>query len=307
VNENVSLARKTTIGTGGNARYFAEAATLDDVASALRLASKKELELVVIGLGSNMLVADEGFPGVVVRLVGELASVTVEGTTLRAGGGASLAVCLHRAREAALGGLEFACAIPGTVGGGIWMNAGAYGGDVAGVLDRALVVDQNGAAWRSGEELGLAYRHSGLKHGEVVVGAEFALARAKVAEIRAKVAAMQAARKAAQPTNRRTFGSVFKNPREDLGAGAAIEQAGLRGKLLGGAQISSKHANFIENAGNATSADALGLIRMARDHVHAKFGIELETEVQFLGPSVGERAWPPEDMIRSATLRRHGV
>ncbi|MGI9657558.1 MAG: UDP-N-acetylmuramate dehydrogenase, partial [Gaiellaceae bacterium] len=303
MNEHVSLARKTTMGTGGDARYFAEVATLEDVARALRLAEEKEVELAVIGLGSNMLVSDEGFPGMVVRLVGELATVTVEGSTLRAGGGASLAVCLHRAREAALGGLEFACAIPGTVGGGVWMNAGAYGGNVAGVLARALVVDRDGASWRSVEELGFTYRHSELRHGEVVVQAEFTLANATVEGIRTIVSQMQAARKAAQPTNRRTFGSVFKNPRDDLGAGAAIEQAGLKGQVLGGAQISPKHANFIENAGAATTADALGLIRMARDRVQAKFSVELETEVEFLGPASGEQAWPPEDMVRSRAQR----
>ena len=295
--QNVSLGRKTTIGTGGEAEYFCEAETLEDVEAALRLADQESLQFAVIGLGSNLLVADEGFPGVVVRLVGELASVAVKGSILRAGGGASLAVCLHRAREAALGGLEFACAIPGTVGGGLWMNAGAYGGDIASVLERALVVDRHGATWRTGQELGLAYRHSGLRHGEIVVQAELSLESAPVEKIRAIIAEMQAARKSAQPTNRRTFGSVFKNPREDLGAGRAIEEAGLRGHLLGGAQFSPKHANFIENAGAATTQDALALIRLARGRVHERFGVVLETEVQFLGPQHGGEPWPPEGLL----------
>lgn len=287
--ENVSMARKTTLGTGGPARYFCEAASPDEVVAALRFAADRGLPFATVGLGSNLLVADEGFPGVVVRLVGELASVSVEGTVLRAGGGASLAVCLHRAREASLGGLEFACAIPGTVGGGVWMNAGAYGGDIAGVLSRALVVDTRGTAWRDVEELGLAYRRSSLQHGQVVVQAELALSRGKIEDIRATVADMQAARKAAQPTNRRTFGSVFKNPSDELGAGRAIDEAGLRGHVCGGAQISPKHANFIENAGEARTSDALALIALARERVLERFDLELQTEVEFLGPS---SAWP---------------
>ena len=300
MNQNVPLSGKTTIGTGGPARYFVEAASLEDVADALGLASDERLPLAVIGLGSNLLVADEGFPGVVVRLVGGLAAVRVEGSILHAGGGASLAVCLHRARKAELAGLEFACAIPGTVGGGVWMNAGAYGGDVAGVLKRALVVDREGASWCDVAELGLAYRRSRLRHGEIVVEAELALAKAPIEDIRRTVTEMQAARKAAQPTNRRTFGSVFKNPRDDLGAGQAIEQAGLRGHMIGGAQISPKHANFIENAGAATTSEALALIRLARARVAQSFGVELQTEVQFLGPPADGRGWPPEALVAAS-------
>ena len=295
--DNVPLSRKTTLGTGGPARYYVEAVNADEVAGALAFASTRELPFAVIGLGSNLLVADEGFPGVAVRLVGELAGVASEGTVLRAGGGASLAVCLHRARAASLGGIEFACAIPGTVGGGIRMNAGAYGGDISGVLIDALVLDRGGTRWRSAEELGLAYRRSNLQHGEVVMEARFALESAASDEIRATIAEMQSKRKAAQPTNRRTFGSVFKNPGEDLGAGEAIEQVGLRGHQHGGARISPRHANFIENVGEATSADALALIKLARARVRDHYGVMLETEVQFLGPASGAQAWPPAALI----------
>lgn len=299
MNENLSLSRMTTIGTGGPARYFAETSTLEEVRAALQLAESQSIPFAVIGLGSNLLVADEGFPGVAIRLVGELADVAIEGTVLRAGGGASFAVCLHRARAAGLAGLEFACAIPGTVGGGVWMNAGAYGGDVAGILERALVVSVDTAEWRSPSELGLSYRRSNLRYGEIVVRAEFGLARGRTEDIRAAIAAMQRRRKATQPTNRRTFGSIFKNPLPDLGAGQAIEQAGLKGHMCGGAQISPKHANFIENAGNATTGDALALIRLARRRVREKFGVTLETEVEFLGPADARgTAWPPEDLVR---------
>ncbi len=297
--ENVDLARMTTLGTGGPARYFREAASLDDVREAFELAEREEMPFAVVGLGSNMLVADEGFPGVVIRLVGELASVSMVDDVLQAGGGASLAVCLHRARAAALAGLEFACAIPGTVGGGVWMNAGAYGGEIAERLERALIASSEGVEWRTPDELGLEYRRSNLRHGEVVLRAEFRLAIGRSEDIRATVADMQRKRKAAQPTNRRTFGSVFKNPSTELGAGQAIDQAGLRGHVHGGAQISPKHANFIENASEATTADALALIRLARGSVQERFGVALETEVQFLGPVARDgTTWPADSLVR---------
>jgi UDP-N-acetylmuramate dehydrogenase len=185
-----------------------------------------------------------------------------------------------------LGGLEFACAIPGTVGGGVWMNAGAYGGEIAGVLARALVADAHGSRWLTPAELGLTYRRSGLRPGQVVAGAEFRLEPRPEDQIREVVGAMQAQRKAAQPTNKRTFGSVFKNPEHELTAGRMLEACGLRGYRFGGAQISPKHANFIENAGGARSADALELIAEARRRALAQFGVRLEPEVQLLGLEV---------------------
>jgi UDP-N-acetylenolpyruvoylglucosamine reductase len=237
----------------------------------------------VVGLGSNLLVADEGVDGLVLKLAGDLAVAAVDGDRLAAGGGAPLAVCLHRARAAELGGIEFACAIPGTAGGGVWMNAGAYGGDIAGILERALVVSSRGESWRTPAELGLEYRRSALEPGEVVARAEFRLAPRPAEEIRATVADMQARRKAAQPTNRRTFGSVFKNPDHELTAGRMLEACGLRGHRIGGAQISPRHANFIENADGAKSADAIALMVEARRRALDEFGVELEHEVQLLG------------------------
>ncbi len=283
MNEHVPLARHTTLGTGGPARWFASPESIDELAGLLAWAAEQGIPVVPVGLGSNLLAADEGFDGLVVKLAGELASAAVEDGTLVAGGGAPLAVCLHRARSAGLGGLEFACAIPGTVGGGVWMNAGAYGGEIAGVLERALVVDAEGARWLSPVGLGLRYRRSGLRPGQVVARAEFRLAPRPVDEIKRTVAEMQARRKAAQPTNKRTFGSVFKNPDHDLSAGRMLEACGLRGHAIGGACISPKHANFIENADGARSADALALIAEARRRALDRFGVRLETEVQLLG------------------------
>ncbi len=284
IEENVSLSRFTTLGTGGPARWFARPETEDALEQALAWAAEREVPVSAVGLGSNLLVADEGVEALVLKLSGELAAAEAEGDRLLAGGGAPLAVCLHRARAAELGGFEFACAIPGTVGGGVWMNAGAYGGDIAGVLERALVVSAEGASWRSPAELGLEYRRSGLNPGEVVARAEFRLAPRPADEIKATVAEMQAKRKAAQPTNKRTFGSVFKNPDHELTAGRMLEAAGLRGHRIGGAQISARHANFIENADGARSADAVALMAEARRRALEHFGVTLEHEVQFLGP-----------------------
>jgi UDP-N-acetylmuramate dehydrogenase len=284
VEERVPLSRFTTLGTGGTARYFGRPETLAELEELLRWADAGGLAVTVVGLGSNMLVADEGVDALVLKLGGDLARVSADDGGLEAGGGAPLAVCLHRARAASLGGIEFACAIPGTVGGGVWMNAGAYEGDVASVLESALVVDANGSRRLTPSELGLSYRRSGLTLGEVVAGARFRLERRDPAEIKAIVAGMQAQRKAAQPTNKRTFGSVFKNPQHELSAGRMLEACGLRGYRIGGAQISPRHANFIENADSATSADALALMIEARRRALERFGVELEHEVVLLGP-----------------------
>ena len=292
IEPDVALARFTTLGTGGPARAFARPESVDELREALAWAAAEGLDAVPVGLGSNLLAADEGVDALVVKLAGELAAVEVDGTILRAGGGAANAVALHRARAAELGGFEFACAIPGTTGGGVRMNAGAYGGDWAGVLERALVVNAEGSEWRTPAGLGLRYRHSDLLPGEVVAQVEFRLGRRPAAEIKATIAELQAQRKAAQPTNKRTFGSVFKNPEHELSAGRMLEVCGLRGHRIGGAQISPRHANFIENADGARSADAVALMAEARRRARERFGVVLEHEVQLVGdlelPPAGE-------------------
>ena len=281
--ESHPLSKLTTLGTGGPARWFAQPETVEELVELLGWAAERDLPVAPVGLGSNLLAADEGFPGLVVKLAGVLAVAKAGEGKMMAGGGTPLAVCLHRARAAELGGLEFVCAIPGTVGGAVWMNAGAYGGDVSGVLLRALVADFRGTRWQTPEELGLAYRRSALRPGQIVAGVEFELVKRPFEEIKRTVAEMQARRKEAQPTNKRTFGSVFKNPEHELTAGRMLEACGLRGHRIGGAQISPKHANFIENADGARSADAVALIAEARRRALERFGVRLEPEVQFLG------------------------
>jgi UDP-N-acetylmuramate dehydrogenase len=283
VDEGVALSRFTTLGTGGPARAFARPESVREVEELLRWARQHSLGVAVIGLGSNLLAADDGVDALVLKLGGELAAVEVDGDVLRVGAGAANAVALHRARAAGLGGFEFACAIPGTIGGGVWMNAGAYGGDFAGVLERALVASTDGSGWLTPAELGLTYRHSELRHGQVVLRAELRLHPRPPEEIKADVRELNARRKEAQPTNRRTFGSVFKNPEHELSAGRMLEACGLKGYRIGGAQISPKHANFIENADGATTADALALMAEARRRARDRFGVRLEHEVEFLG------------------------
>jgi UDP-N-acetylmuramate dehydrogenase len=279
----VPFARLTTIGTGGPARALARPRTIAELREALGVARDEGLDVFVVGLGSNVLAADAGVDALVVRLEGELAAVEVAGTSLLAGGGAANAVCLHRARAAGLGGFEFACAIPGSAGGGVFMNAGAYGRDWSDVLVRALVVTADGESWLTPADLGLAYRHSELEAGQVVARVEYRLEPRPEPEIRALVADLVERRKGTQPTNRRTFGSVFKNPPGELGAGQLIELVGFKGHRVGGAVVSPRHANFIENDGGATSADCLALMAEARRRVRERFGVELEREVVLVG------------------------
>ena len=282
--EGVPLAKLTTIGTGGAARAFARPSTLAELEWALRWARERNVSVATVGLGSNLLAADEGVDALVLKLGGELASARVEGDLLVAGGGATNAVCLHHARAAGLGGFEFACAIPGTAGGGVRMNAGAYGSDWSEILARARVLTPEGDAWMMPQGLGLAYRSSELPPDAVVAEVQYRLTPRPAEEIKATVAELIARRKATQPTNKRTFGSVFKNPEHELGAGRMLEACGLKGHTVGGAMISPMHANFIENAGGATTADALALMAEARRRARERFGVELEHEVRLLGP-----------------------
>ena len=283
IEKGVPLARLTTVGIGGTARAFAQPGTLPELERLVAWAAEQGLAVVPIGLGSNLLAADAGVDALVVRLAGGLAAVEIHGELLAAGGGAANAVCLHHARRAGLGGFEFACAIPGTAGGGVRMNAGAYGSDWSQVLERALVVDPAGAGWLTLSELELGYRHSALGPGQVVAQVEFRLQPRESEAVKQRVAEMNVRRKATQPTNKRTVGSVFKNPEHERGAGRMLEACGLKGHQIGGVRISPVHANFIENAGDATAADALALMVEARRRALAEFGVELEREVELVG------------------------
>lgn len=279
----VPLSRLTTIGTGGPARYLGRPTDDEQLRAHLRFAADAGLSIRVVGLGSNLLPADGGYDGLVLRLEGDLAEIAIEGDELAAGGGASLAAIVSRATRAGLSGIEFGCAIPGTLGGAVRMNAGAYGGEIRDCLVTARVVSATGTREGDAAALDLSYRHSNIGPDEVVTAARLRLRPADPALIRATVREYQGRRSAAQPRKARTFGSVFKNPPGDRTSGQLIEAVGLRGHRVGGACISQKHANFIENLGGATSADVVALMALARDRVFDRFGIALEHEVELLG------------------------
>jgi UDP-N-acetylenolpyruvoylglucosamine reductase len=240
-----------------------------------------------VGSGSNLLVADAGFRGLVVKLDGSLAAIEQDGRRLLCGGGARLPQAAARAARAGLSGLEFGVNIPGTVGGAVKMNANAYGGDLARVLDWVEVTTPDGTERRRPEALGFRYRRSNLGSREIVARAAFALSPAEPDSVKATLAEMRASRKAAQPSGIKTFGSTFKNPEdsraEGRSAGVLLDEAGCRGLAVGGARFSEKHANFVENMGDATTADVVGLMVEGRRRVRERFGVELEPEVQFLG------------------------
>jgi UDP-N-acetylmuramate--alanine ligase len=294
---DVPLSRHTTIGTGGPARYFATIETEGELVRALAWARERQLPIAVVGLGSNSLVSDAGFGGLAMRLSGELSRIEVDEERARVvlGGGASLAAAVRLCREAGLAGFEFASAIPGTVGGALKMNAGAYGGEMRDVLLRARLVGSSGVRDVVPADLDMRYRHTNITWNEVVSEVELALARDEPAAIKERVRELQARRSDAQPRAARSFGSVFRNPDdapgarpeafedgELLGAGALIERAGLKAHRIGGARISPKHANFIENDEGATTADILELISLARSTVLERLGVELHTEVHVL-------------------------
>jgi UDP-N-acetylenolpyruvoylglucosamine reductase len=283
VQADYPTSRLTTVGTGGPARWFARPTTVAELSDVLAWAKSGELEVAVIGLGSNLLVADEGYDGVVVRLAGELARIERDGDRVICGGGASLAAIVKRATGWGLSGIEFGCAIPGTAGGAVRMNAGAYGGEMRDVLADALVIGPDGSRRGGPDDLGMRYRRSAVEPGEVVAEAVLALHPGEVETIRETVAGMQRRRREAQPAKVRTFGSVWKNPGPGKTAGRLLEECGLKGYTVGGARISPVHANFIENHAGARSADVIALMREGRRRARER-GVELEHEVQMLGP-----------------------
>jgi UDP-N-acetylmuramate dehydrogenase len=287
VQRDVPLARYTTVRTGGPAEYFARARSADELAELVAWAAQDAIAVNVIGSGSNLLVADDGVRGLVVKLDGELASIEVEGTHVVCGGGARLPAVAARAAREGLSGIEFGVNIPGTVGGAVRMNANAYGGELGRVLEWVDVVTADGVDRRLPEALGFAYRSSALAPGEIVASASFALTAAPVGEVKDTLTEMRTKRHAAQPSGIKTFGSTFKNPEdpraEDRTAGLLLSDAGCNGLQVGGARFSPKHANFVENAGDATTADVIALMAEGRRRVRERFGVELEPEVQTLG------------------------
>jgi UDP-N-acetylmuramate dehydrogenase len=286
------LARLTTVRTGGPADWFAQPRERDELIEMLHWAEGEGVAVGLIGSGSNLLVADDGFHGLAIKLDGELATIEREGECLLCGGGARLPSAAAKAAGWGLAGLEFGTNIPGTAGGAVRMNANAYGGQLAEVLEWVEVCTARGSERRSPDQLGFVYRNSNLGPRDVVSRAAFKLSPGEPEEIRSRMQAMRTQRHETQPKGIQTFGSTFKNPdderAEGRSAGQLLEAAGCRGLAHGGARFSEKHANFVENTGAASTADVLELMAEGRRRVHEHFGVELEPEVQVLG----EVSWP---------------
>jgi len=276
------LARLTTVRTGGAAEQFARAGSGRELRELLAWARERRLEVSVLGSGSNVLVADAGVRGLVIKLDRELARIDADGEGLRVGAGARLPSVAARAAELGLAGIEFGVNIPGSVGGAVRMNANAYGGALADVLDWVEIVTVDAVTRRGPAELGFAYRSSALERSEIVSRVRFALTPAPPQSIRATLASMRERRHAAQPKGIKTFGSTFKNP-PGRGAWELLAEAGAGELRVGDARFSPRHANFVENMGAASTTEIVELIAAARERVLDRFGVALETEVQLLG------------------------
>ena len=283
VRENVALAPYTTMRTGGPASLFAEPRNAQQLAHVHQWAQEKGLSLLILGNGSNLLIADSGFDGLVIHLGRALSEVSVFANTLTAQAGASLAAAARAAAQASLTGLEFSAGIPGSIGGAVCMNAGAYGGEIAQVIVSARVLTPEGVRTVSKEELSLGYRSSAvMQNGWVVLEATFELVPGSPDEIKATMADLAARRREKQPLQYPSCGSFFKRP-VGYYAGALIEQAGLKGYRVGDAQVSEMHAGFVINRGHATSSEIYRLMQEVQRRVQAQFGVTLEPEVRLIG------------------------
>jgi UDP-N-acetylmuramate dehydrogenase len=278
------LARHTTLKIGGAADLLVEAGSERAVVATVRAAGEAGLPLELLGLGSNLLVPDEGIRGVVLRLAGELRRIRVRGRRLSAGAGVPLPQAARRAARAGLAGLEALSGFPSTVGGGVFMNAGCYGTEIQDTLVSVRVIERDGTPRRlSTAELEPAYRETNLKRSRAIVTrALFELVPGDAHALLARIEELNRKRWAALPSGLPNAGSIFKNPPGDY-AGRLIEACGLKGRAQGGAQISEKHANVIVNTGGAKAADVLALMRAARAAVAERFGVTLENEVIPIG------------------------
>ena len=282
--EQELMSRHTSFRIGGPADYFVEPASVDELAGVLSLARQEKVPFFIVGNGSNLLVSDEGFRGMIVHTGGSLRSISVEGDVIYAQAGALLGAVAGAALEAELTGMEFAAGIPGTLGGAVCMNAGAYGGEMKDILLDAEVLTQDGERLVIPvEELDLSYRHSIIfEKNYIVLAAHIRLSRGDKTQIRNRMNELAGARKEKQPLEYPSAGSTFKRP-EGYFAGKLIQDAGLKGYTVGGAQVSEKHSGFVINRGGATAEEVRFLIRQVRSKVKQQFGVELEPEVRMLG------------------------
>ena len=278
------MKRHTTFRIGGPADFFLLPSTVDEVRGILEICREEELPYFILGNGSNLLVSDKGYRGVIIQLYRNFSNISVEGNEICASSGALLSQIAAAARNASLTGFEFAGGIPGTLGGAVFMNAGAYGGELKDVLKEAVVMTEQGEILTLPvEKLDMGYRTSRIKKaGYLVLEARLVLEQGDMDKIRDITKDLTEKRVSKQPLEYPSAGSTFKRP-EGYFAGKLIMDAGLRGYQVGDAQVSEKHCGFVINKGNATAADVLTLIENVREKVQEQFGVTLEPEVIFLG------------------------
>ena len=278
------MSRHTTFRIGGPADFFLVPENADEIKKIIAVCKEKNVPYFILGNGSNLLVSDRGYRGVVIQLDRNFGEVKVEGTEIHASAGALLSTIAVAARRASLTGFEFAGGIPGTLGGAVVMNAGAYGGEMKDVLRKVMVMDQSGKVFEiPAEELQMGYRTSIIKTaGYIVLGAVLSLKEGNLEEIKMLTRKLSEQRTSKQPLEYPSAGSTFKRP-EGYFAGKLIMDSGLRGYQVGGAQVSEKHCGFVINTGNATAKDVTTLMSDVQRIVMEKFGVKLEPEVKFLG------------------------
>ena len=282
--DNEPMTKHTSYGIGGPARAYIVPADLEDLAAILRFAQENNISTFFAGSGSNLLVADEGFDGIVISLGKSFTRLSIEGNRIEAEVGVMLGKMVKETTKRNLTGLESMIGVPGTLGGALVMNAGAFGGEISNCLDTINIMTMNGTSKTYKQsEIDFSYRHSTFPEDEILVSAAFTLKEKPAKEIQSQRAQASQGRKDTQPLKFRSAGSVFKNPKPDLAAGYLIDQAGLKGTRRGDAEISPKHANFFVNHGQAKAADVVALIRLAKKTVQKKFNVNLELEIKTLG------------------------
>lgn len=281
---NEPMKLHTTFRIGGQADALVRPASVKQVQDVLEIIKEAAIPFCIIGNGSNLLVSDRGFHGVVIQIYKNMSGVKTDGTTVTAQAGILLSKLASEACKNSLSGLEFAAGIPGTLGGAVMMNAGAYGGEMKDVIIQVTYLDECAEVRRiSGESCGFGYRTSTFQNSDcIVLEAQMELVKGKGTEIRAKMEEFSAKRVAKQPLELPSAGSTFKRPEGDF-AGRLIEEAGLKGFRVGDAAVSEKHSGFVVNLGNATAEDVRRVITHVRETVEEKFGVKLEPEVKFLG------------------------
>lgn len=283
ITKNFPMSQVTSFGVGGPADYFCKPTTVAEIQAALQYGKQHNLPITLIGYGSNILVTDKGIRGLVIQLAEAFAEATVSGTLITASAGCLYSSVSKLAAHHSLTGLEFAVGIPGSLGGAIFMNAGAYGGEIGPLIEEITWVSPEQISTWSKDEFTYSYRYSRAQAEQVIVAqAKLKLSYGNREDIFAKMKELQSQRQERQPLDQPSAGSTFKRPQGHY-VGPMIEEAGLKGYQLGGAQVSPKHAGFIVNTGNATAQDILDLISYIQETIQAKYNIQLEPEVRIIG------------------------